>query len=106
MRAHTYAGRRLSAVGLALVAALVPLQAQRGGGPPAGPARTVAPIDLTGYWVSIVSMDWRWRMVTPAMGDYAGIPMNAASKTVADAWDPAKDEAAASSASRMARPPS
>ena len=40
------------------------------------------------------AMDWRWRMVTPAKGDYAGIPMNAASKTVADAWDPAKDEAA------------
>jgi hypothetical protein len=39
-------------------------------------------------------MDWRWRMVTPAKGDYAGVPMNAASKTVADAWDPAKDEAA------------
>jgi hypothetical protein len=79
---------------IALLAAIVPLQAQRGGGPPAGPARTVAPIDLTGYWVSIVHMDWRWRMVTPARGDYAGIPMNAASKTVADAWDPAKDEAA------------
>ncbi len=79
---------------VALLAAIVPLQAQRGGGPPAGPPRTVAPIDLTGYWVSIVSMDWRWRMVTPAKGDYAGIPMNAASKTVADAWDPAKDEAA------------
>jgi len=79
---------------IALVAAVVPLQAQRGGGPPAGPAKTVAPIDLTGYWVSIVSMDWRWRMVTPAKGDYAGVPMNAASKTVADAWDPAKDEAA------------
>jgi hypothetical protein len=94
MRAHTHARRRLGAAGLALVAALVPLQAQRGGGPPAGPARTVAPIDLTGYWVSIVSMDWRWRMVTPAKGDYSGIPMNAASKTVADAWDPAKDEAA------------
>ena len=79
---------------IAFLAAVVPLQAQRGGGPPAGPARTVAPVDLTGYWVSIVSTDWRWRMVTPAKGDYSGIPMNAASKVVADAWDPAKDEAA------------
>jgi hypothetical protein len=84
---------------ITLLAAMVPLQAQRGAGPgqgapnPGRAARTAAPIDLTGYWVSIVSMDWRWRMVTPAKGDYAGIPMNAASKTVADAWDPAKDEA-------------
>jgi hypothetical protein len=22
-------------------------------------------IDLTGYWVSIVDEDWRWRMLTP-----------------------------------------
>jgi hypothetical protein len=79
---------------VALCAAAARVDAQRGGGPPAGPPRTVAPIDLTGYWVSIVSMDWRWRMVTPAKGDYLGIPMNAASKTAADAWDPAKDEAA------------
>ena len=28
-----------------------------------------APVDLTGYWVSIVTEDWRWRMVTPAKGD-------------------------------------
>src|SRR5947209_3371794 len=27
------------------------------------------PIDLTGYWVSVVTQDWRWRMVTPAKGD-------------------------------------
>ena len=29
-----------------------------------------APIDLTGYWVSVVTEDWRYRMVTPAPGDY------------------------------------
>ena len=85
---------RVRIILVAFVLAAAQLNAQRGGGPPQGPARTVAPIDLTGYWVSIVSMDWRWRMVTPAKGDYAGVPMNAASKTVADAWDPAKDEAA------------
>ena len=103
MRASNDVGRAVvrgggPAMVIALVATLAvataELHAQRGGGPPPGPARTVAPVDLTGYWVSIVSMDWRWRMVTPAKGDYAGVPMNAASKTVADAWDPAKDEAA------------
>lgn len=56
--------------------------------------KTAAPIDLTGYWVSVVAEDWRWRMVTPAKGDYASVPINLAAEKVADAWDPAKDEAA------------
>lgn len=49
-------------------------------------------IDLTGYWVSIVNEDWRWRMMTPAKGDYASVPINAEGKRVADMWDPGKDE--------------
>ncbi len=49
-------------------------------------------IDLTGYWVSIVDEDWRWRMLTPQKGDYASVPLNAEGKRVADIWDPAKDE--------------
>jgi hypothetical protein len=57
-------------------------------------ARAAAPIDLNGYWVSVVTEDWRWRMVTPGKGDYASVPLNLAAKTAADAWDPAKDEAA------------
>ncbi len=71
-------------------------QGQRGQGPPAPPptGKPAAPIDLTGYWVSIVSEDWRWRMVTPAKGDYTSIPINAEAKKVADTWDPVKDEAA------------
>jgi hypothetical protein len=56
--------------------------------------RAAAPIDLTGYWVSIVTQNWRWRMVTPPKGDYLGIPMTVEAKKVADAWDPARDEAA------------
>jgi hypothetical protein len=70
------------------------LDAQRGTSAPPQPARAAAPIDLTGYWVSIVTQDWRWRMVTPAKGDYVGIPMTVEAKKVADTWDPAKDEAA------------
>jgi hypothetical protein len=61
--------------------------------PPPTP-RAAAPIDLTGYWVSIVSEDWRWRMVTPPKGDYASIPITQEARKVGDAWDPAKDEAA------------
>jgi len=49
-------------------------------------------IDLTGYWVSLVDADWRWRMMTPAKGDYASLPLNAEGRQIADSWDPAKDE--------------
>ena len=59
-----------------------------------GSGKADAPIDITGYWVSIVTEDWRYRMVTPAKGDYASVPLNAEARKVADAWDPAKDEAA------------
>jgi len=55
--------------------------------------RPAAPIDLTGYWVSVVTEDYRWRMVTPLKGDAASVPINAAARKVLDEWDPAKDEA-------------
>ena len=65
----------------------------RGGRPAAADAKAAAPIDLTGYWVSVVTEDWRYRMVTPAKGDYQGVPMTPAARKIADAWDPAKEEA-------------
>ncbi len=76
--------------------AALPLLAQpqgRGGGAAPQNAKAAAPIDLTGYWVSIVSEDWRYRMVTPMAGDYQGVPMTPAAAKIADTWDPAKDEA-------------
>ncbi len=82
----------------AALAVAAPLQAQnRGRGGPAGPpptARASAPIDLTGTWVSVITEDWRYRMVTPAKGDYQSVPMTPEAVKVADAWDPAADEAA------------
>ena len=63
----------------------------RGGGAAAQAPRDAAPIDLTGYWVSVVNEDWRWRMVTPPKGDYASVPLNAAARKVADGWDPSLD---------------
>ena len=69
------------------------LDAQRGNAQPPQSPRAAPPIDLTGYWVSIVTQDWAWRMVTPARGDYRGIPMTAEARKIAEAWDPAKDEA-------------
>jgi len=66
---------------------------QRGAAQAPQTAKAAAPIDITGYWVSVVTEDWRWRMTTPPKGDYAGVPLNADARKIADAWDPAKDEA-------------
>ena len=64
--------------------------------PPAPPRtpRTIAPIDLTGYWVALITEDWRWRMLTPPKGDYASVPINDEGRRVADSWNLAKDEGA------------
>ncbi len=75
---------------------LLTLAGQAPGQPPA-PAPTpkaAAPIDLTGYWVSIVTEDWRYRMVTPTKGDYQGVPMTPEAVKIADAWNPEADTAA------------
>src|SRR5216117_1003013 len=66
----------------------------RGGAQQTPTAKAGAPIDVTGYWVSLVTQDWRLRMFTPPKGDYAGIPLNTEARKIADGWDPAKDEAA------------
>ncbi|HTM05422.1 MAG TPA: hypothetical protein VL173_18060 [Vicinamibacterales bacterium] len=90
-------GRRLAIMTCVAVMFALPLSAQRGGGARgAGPraARDAAAIDLTGYWVSVVTEDWKWRMVTPKKGVFDGIPLNAEGRQVGEAWDPAKDEAA------------
>jgi len=55
--------------------------------------KAAATIDLTGYWVAVVSEDWRFRMVTPRKGDYQQVPLTDAARKVADVWDPAADEA-------------
>lgn len=65
-------------------------------GPPQPPRspKAGAPVDFTGNWVSVISEDWRWRMVTPLKGDFASIPVNAEARKVGETWDPAKEEAA------------
>jgi hypothetical protein len=57
------------------------------------PAREAALIDLTGQWVSVVTEDWRFRMVMPPRGDYPGVFLTPAGEAIASAWDPANDEA-------------
>lgn len=84
------------AVVTAVAVGLVSLPVELNGQPPAAaaqPARAVAPFDLTGQWVSVVTEDWRHRMMTPPRGDVQSVPVNAAGRAAAQAWDPARDEA-------------
>ena len=57
------------------------------------PARDRAPIDLTGQWVAVITEDWRWRMVTPPVGDSASIPLNPKGVAATKAWNFEKDRA-------------
>jgi hypothetical protein len=86
-------------IAAAVTTAVVGTAAQRG--PQTPPAtrtsRTSAPVELTGNWVSMITEDWRWRMMTPPKGDYASVPLNQEGRRLADSWDFAKDEAAANS---------
>jgi len=82
------------AIVMLLLFAFVGHAQQRGGAAAARPARDAAPIDLTGYWVSYVTENWRYRMVTPAKGEYRRIPSSPAAVPIINAWDPAADERA------------
>jgi hypothetical protein len=62
-------------------------------GSAASTAKASAPIDITGYWVAFVTEDWRFRMITPRKGDYQPVPITPEARKIADAWDPAADEA-------------
>jgi hypothetical protein len=65
--------------------------------PSAAPAtrtpKAAAPIDLTGYWVSIVTEDWRYRMLTAPRGDYYSLPINQEAKRIANAYTPTQADA-------------
>jgi hypothetical protein len=87
--------RRLLAAAVALSLAALSAFAQRGPQRVVSPPKAAAPIDLTGYWVSIVTEDWRHRMLpAPLKGDYESLPLTDEARKVAGTWDPAKDEAA------------
>src|SRR5438128_2722055 len=90
--------RAMAVLWLAAVPALHAQQrgqrGERGGAPT---PRSSAAVDLTGYWVSVVTEDWEFRMLTPPKGEFGGlgsIPINDEGRRVANTWDPAKDEAA------------
>src|ERR1700722_18561349 len=91
--------RTAAIVTAAVVFSLAPfsLYAQGGragaGATPAN-AKAAAPADLTGQWISVVTEDWRYRMILPYKLDYAGVPVSSSGRKLADNWDPAHDEAA------------
>ena len=102
-----------------VLAGILSAQPPLGGvGPPPGPAKRMAPIDLTGNWTAVITEDWHTRMLTAPKGDFGtggpgavglgggrgvggaanpaaagNIPYNPGGGKAALAWDPAKDEA-------------
>ena len=58
---------------------------------PTSPFQRLAPIDLTGTWVSVVTEDWHLRMFAPDKGDWEGLPVNDEAKRVMTAWTPGQD---------------
>src|SRR5271165_973860 len=78
---------------LFMVAAFsVAMYAQRPAAAPPRSGQAGAPIDLTGYWVSQIVDEWRFR-VAPLKGDIPYLPINAEARKIALAWDPDKDVA-------------
>jgi len=60
---------------------------------PPKPPRESAQVDLTGYWVALVTEDWAWRMITAPKGDATSVPLNPAGRRLAAEWDPERDTA-------------
>jgi hypothetical protein len=89
--------RALAALAM-LLSVSASAQAQRGGSEDPqlrqSSARDAAPIDITGNWVSYVTENWRYRMVTPPKGEYRRIPSSPAALPLINGWDPAADERA------------
>jgi len=84
--------KTLAALLVLMVLPALLAQGRGGRGEPPPAPRAGAPIDLTGYWVSQIVDEWRFR-VTPQKGDIPYLPLNPQARQIANAWDPAKDEA-------------
>lgn len=83
---------------LCSVALASPASAQ----PAAG--RDAAPVDLTGYWVSLITQEWPQRMLTPPKGDHRYIPLNEAGRAEAALWNPENDDLAGNECRGYAAP--
>ena len=85
-----------AAVALVMARGAAPTAQGRGGAAATGQTgKASAPLDLTGYWVSVISEDWRYRMVMPLKGDFKGVPLTPDGVRVANMWTPATAEPAA-----------
>src|SRR3984957_19084937 len=78
---------RMALAALLMLALGAPATPQTPAAPAPKTPKDAAPIDLTGNWVSVVTEDWRWRMLIPKKGDYTSVPLNAEGRKVADTWD-------------------
>jgi hypothetical protein len=90
----TFYGVALAAVLAGVTSARMAAQQAQGAPPPAvvpQPARVAAPIDIAGTWASVINEDWQWRFVTPIVGDYTGVPLNADGDRLARQWNPDTD---------------
>jgi hypothetical protein len=88
--------KRVLVLGVAVLGSFVAQHAaaQPRAGTPAQTPRSAAPVDLTGYWVAVVTEDWRHRMATPRKGDFESLPLNAEGRRVANEWNIEADNAA------------
>ena len=75
--------RRAGTLVLGMLAALIGIRTFAQGPPPGGPVRT----DIAGDWSSVVNEDAAHRGPGPELGDYTGLPINAADRQKAEAWD-------------------
>ena len=65
----------IGAAGLLIALLVMPGEGRgqgRGNQPPPS-VRAAVPFDPTGYWSSLITQNWRLRMVPPAKGDYIGL---------------------------------
>jgi hypothetical protein len=71
------------------------VRAQRGhAAEPLAPvtARALAPVDLTGVWVSVVTEDWRAQVEPEGKSQHPAIPLSPAGLSRVNARNPMKDE--------------
>ena len=82
-RSLTEMSIRIAAIALLMLVMAAPAAPQAPAAPSTAGSSTSqnseggCPNRLTGNWVSVVTEDWRWRMLIPKKGDYTSVPLSA-----------------------------